>query len=112
MDEALFKQLAQQELHTLEMRIEAAIEQADADCDVQMSADGILEVELEDGSKLVINQHAAMQEIWVAARTGAHHFRPADGRWVNTRDGRDLHEALAEMLATLSGGALKLTFAG
>lgn len=108
MDESKFSQLAQAELAAIEAAIEAAISRADADCDVQMTAGGILEVELEDGAKVVINQHAAMQEIWLAARTGAHHFRPEAGRWIDTRDGQDLHAVLTHVLRTLSGGVLNV----
>ena len=43
--------------------------------------DGILEIECEDGSKLIVNRHVPNREIWVAARSGGFHFR-ARGRRV------------------------------
>ena len=53
-------------------RIQQALE--DADLDFELPADGILEVEFDDGSKLIINRHSAAREIWVAARSGGYHF--------------------------------------
>ena len=67
----------------------AHIEQAleDADLDFETPADGIIEVEFDDGSKIIINRHGVAREIWVAARSGGFHFKPQDGGWVDTKDG-------------------------
>lgn len=83
--------------------IEQALEQAGLD--FELPADGILEVEFEDGSKIVINRHAAAREIWVAARTGGFHFRHDGQHWLDTRDGTPLFAKLAE-LASMHGSKL------
>lgn len=87
-------------------RIEQALEQADLD--FEQPADGILEVAFDDGGKIVINRHAAAQEIWVAARAGGFHFRHDGQTWRDTRDNSDLFVRLTE-LAAAHGGMLVLS---
>ena len=86
-------------------RIEHALEQADLD--FEQPADGILEVEFEDGGKILINRHAAAQEIWVAARSGGFHYRHDGQVWRDTRDNTDLFIKLAELVSA-HGGKLGL----
>ncbi len=83
----------------------AHIEQAleDAELDFETPADGIIEVELDDGSKIIINRHGVAREIWVAARSGGFHFRPQDGGWVDTKDGAPLYDKLAALIAAQGG---------
>src|SRR6185295_6516585 len=86
MTESEFSRLADA---TLE-RISGALEESGADCDWELKAGGVLELEFADGSRMVINRHSAAQQIWVAARSGAHHFRHDGSRWIDTRDGSEL----------------------
>ena len=57
--------------------------EAEPALDVEEKADGVLEVELEDGAKMIINRHAAAREIWVAARAGGFHYRWDGSSWVD-----------------------------
>lgn len=82
-------------------RIEAALEAAGFD--VERQGDGILEVEFEDGSKMVINRHNVAREIWVAARSGGFHFRAEGEAWVDTRSGEDLLDKLSRLVAEQAG---------
>jgi CyaY protein len=86
----------------------AHIEQVleDADLDFETPAEGILEVEFGDGSKIIINRHGVAREIWVAARSGGFHFKPQDGGWVDTKDGAPLYAKLAALVAAQGGGAV------
>ncbi|MDP3420391.1 MAG: iron donor protein CyaY, partial [Thiobacillus sp.] len=59
--EAAFNQAAATTL----ARIEQVLE--DADLDFETPADGIIEVEFDDGSKIIINRHGVARELWVAA---------------------------------------------
>lgn len=83
----------------------AAIEQAldAAGLDVERVGDGILELECDDGSKIVVNRHTAAREIWVAARSGGFHFRPDGERWVDTRSGETLQDKLSALIAMQAG---------
>lgn len=82
-------------------RIEQALE--DADLDFETPADGIIEVEFDDGSKLIINRHGVAREIWVAARSGGFHFKPQSTGWVDTRSGEPLYDKLAALIAAQGG---------
>ena len=82
-------------------RIGEAVDQAVADSDVDLDwslNDGILEIECEDGSKLIVNRHVINRELWVAARAGGFHFRAVGGRWEDTRSREDLGTVLARLL--------------
>ena len=74
--------------------LDAALAAADVDVDWSLN-DGILEIECDDGSKLIVNRHVPNREIWVAARAGGFHFRSRDGGWRDTRSGDELAAALA-----------------
>jgi CyaY protein len=97
--ESLFSSLAATALN----RIEAALDAAGFE--VERQGDGILEVEFDDGSKMVINRHNVAREIWVAARSGGFHFRLDGQRWVDTRTGEELHEMLGRLVSAQGGVA-------
>ena len=104
MDERQFDTLADAAMASLEQ----ALETSDVDIDFEAKPGGILEIEFEDGSKIIVNKHRAAREIWVAARSGGFHFKPEDGRWVGTRDGEELMQLLERCLTEQSGQAIRL----
>lgn len=104
MDETAFNTLADAEL----ARIEAAIEDCDAEVELEIMPGGVFELEFDNGSKVVINRHTAAREIWVAAKSGGFHFAPRDGRWVSARDGSELYETLSRVISEQSGEAVEL----
>ena len=108
MDEREFLDLADAMMTRLEQSIESATDAADVDCDIELQAGGVLELEFADGSKVIINRHVAAREIWVAAKSGGFHFRPDAGRWLGTRDGAELLAALSEIISAQSGGSVRL----
>jgi len=87
--------------------LDAALADADNDADWSLN-DGILEVECEDGSKLIVNRHVPNREIWVAARSGGFHFRAHAGSWRDTRSGGELSAQLTELLREQAGLAVDL----
>jgi len=106
MDENTFLDRADAEMLRLEAAIETATDAADIDVDIESKPGGILELEFADGSKIIINRHAAAREIWVAARSGGFHYRPEADRWINTRDGEELYAALARLIGQQAGAAI------
>lgn len=78
-------------------RIEAILEQRDDDVDFQRSGN-VLEIELENGAKLILNRHDANQEIWLAAKSGGFHYAWQNDQWFSQRDGSELFTRLTELL--------------
>jgi CyaY protein len=89
-------------------RVEQALEDSGVDADVQLKEGGILEVEFADGSKIIVNRHAAAREIWVAARAGGFHFRWDGSQWRDTRDAAELFAALSRLVSSQGGRAVLL----
>lgn len=101
MTESEFKEAADTVFH----RIERALDTSDAGIDYD--SDGtILEMEFEDGSKVIVNRHAPNREIWLAARSGGFHYTLKDGIWFSQRDGSELFAKLAELVQAGSGEKL------
>lgn len=88
--------------------VERALDRAGLDIDLQAKGAGVLELEFADGSKMVINRHAASREIWVAARSGGFHFRHENGAWRDSRDGSELFALLSRLVSAQSGTAVIL----
>ncbi|GAA5784943.1 protein CyaY [Chitiniphilus shinanonensis] len=65
-------------------RIEAALDAAGIDVD-PLLAGNVLELEFDDGSKIIVNRHAANQELWIAAKNGGFHYRHDGDTWRSTR---------------------------
>jgi CyaY protein len=86
--------------------IEAAFDAAGIDVDLERKGDGILEIEFESGSKIVINSQTPMRQIWVAARSGGFHFAQHGTDWTDTRSGERLQTLLARVTAEQSGQAV------
>lgn len=104
MDEREFNALADAML----ARIESLLEDSGADIDIELQPGGVIELEFENGSKMVINRHVAAREIWVAAKSGGYHFKPDGGRWIATRDGADLLAVLSRCITEQSGARVDL----
>ena len=104
MDEREFGQRADEALS----RIEAALEATGVDADVELKDGGVLEIEFEDGSRMVINRHGAARELWVAARAGGFHFRWDGAAWRDTREGTELFAALSKLVSAQSGQSVRL----
>jgi CyaY protein len=81
--------------------IESALDEIDVD--FERKADTVLELSFDDDSRIVVNGHAAAREIWIAAKSGGQHFRFADGAWTNTRDGKELYQALSVVVSQQCG---------
>jgi len=97
MEEREFETLAAAALEA----IERALEAIEVDC--ERKPGGILEIEFDDGSKIIVNRHGAAREIWVAARSGGFHFRWDGTAWRDTRGGAELFAALSGLVSEQLG---------
>lgn len=103
MDEREFMAAADAELARLETALELASQSGVADFDFETKPGGVIEIEFDNGSKIILNRHGAAREIWLAAKSGGYHFRPENGRWLGTRDGEELRAALSRTLSEQAG---------
>ncbi|WP_159880485.1 iron donor protein CyaY [Aquitalea denitrificans] len=83
-------------------RIEDAIDDAGLDADFVTNGN-VLEIEFDDGSKIVVNRHAANQELWIAAKSGGYHFAHKDGQWLAVRDGAEFFTTLRTAIGEACG---------
>ncbi|UCV03930.1 iron donor protein CyaY [Dechloromonas denitrificans] len=90
-------------------RIESALEASGADIDFELAAGGVLEIEFEDGGKIIVNRHGVAREIWVAARAGGFHFRWDGSAWIDTRDGAELMGKLSALASQQAGENITLS---
>lgn len=90
MNESEFNQLADAALK----KIEAASD----DCGVDVNRSGnLLEIEFDNGQKIIVNRHDINREIWVAAKSGGFHYAFDSGSWKSLRDGSELYAKLREL---------------
>ncbi|NHZ62276.1 iron donor protein CyaY [Massilia genomosp. 1] len=104
MSEKEFLDLAEATLNTIEEAMDRLNDEDVIDVECKRSGN-VLEIEfIDNGSKIIVNSQAPMQELWVAAKSGGFHYKREGGAWINTRDGSELFAALSE-LASAQGGA-------
>jgi len=94
MDDAEFDHVARDELRHLE----DAFSEVDPDEVEVSSSDGVLRLDLRDGTRIVINSHRAARQIWMAAIASAWHFDPAGGAWRAAKTGEELRPTLARLV--------------
>ncbi len=92
MIESEFNQLADAAL----AHIETAVDDTDAECN---RSGNVLEIEFDNGQKIIVNRHDVNREIWVAAKSGGFHYAWQDGAWRSQRDGSELYGKLTELFA-------------
>ena len=88
-------------------RIELALDGSDGGIDYDSNG-SVMEIEFEDGSKVIVNRHVPNQEIWLAAKSGGFHYAIQDGRWFSQRDSSELFEKLGELIRLGTGIKLEL----
>ena len=105
MDERQFETLAGAAL----ARIERSLDESGIDADVELKEGGVLELEFDNGARIIVNRHSAAREIWVAARSGGFHFRWDGSLWRDTRDGTELFAALSKLVSAQAGTGVILS---
>ncbi|WP_299798178.1 iron donor protein CyaY [uncultured Shewanella sp.] len=86
MTDSEFHQLADEMFQAIDTAIEQAIDEQDADIDIDASGN-VLQLEFPDTSKIVINKQEPLHQIWVATKFGGYHFSFVEGQWIDERNG-------------------------
>jgi len=103
MTETEFLQRADEVMTAIEKAIDAT------GADIESSRSGsVLTLELGNGSRVVINSQAPMQQMWIAGKGGAFHYAWRDGAWRDTRDGSELFSALSRLVSAQGGEPVML----
>lgn len=101
--------LSQSQYLDLAERALRAVENAADAAELDSRRDGsVLNLELDNGEQIIINLQAPVQELWLASKSGAYHFRCHDGRWLDTREGRSFAELLLQAVLEQGGPRLDL----
>ena len=104
MTETEFLDLAESTLTEIEGAFDRLFDQDIVDVECKRNGN-VLEIEFVDnGSKIIVNSQAPLQEMWIAARAGGFHYKRVGDEWRNTRDGSEFFTALSDY-ATQQGGA-------
>ena len=102
MNESDFEAQATRAMQALERALDGE------EIDFELKGEGVLEIEFDDGSKIIVNRHAAAREIWVAARSGGFHYRWDGAAWRDTRSASELFAALSELISRQLGRGVHL----
>lgn len=103
MTESEFLKQAEATLNQIEATLEALADTSELDVECTRSGN-VLEIEfIDNGSKIIVNSQAPMQELWVAAKSGGFHFKAQGRLWINTREGTELFAALSQMVSQQGG---------
>ena len=92
------------------MKIEDAVEDCGVDIDYE-TAGGVLTLEFENGTQVIVNRQVPASQIWVAAKSGGYHLdMDEDGSHWYTGDKEELHDLLNRVCSEQAGTVVELVF--
>jgi CyaY protein len=109
MTESEFHTLAKKTLDTIETAVERIVQTTDDDIDAARNGE-VLSLTFENGTKIVINSQAPLQQMWMAAKVGGYHYAWNGRAWMDTRGGGELFADLSKLASEQTGRAM--IFAG
>lgn len=110
LSDAHYRELTAALLAHVEATLDRWLQDDVVDIDTQRTG-GLLEMSLPGGSKIILNTQPPLHELWMAARSGGFHFKWNDGRWLDTRDGREFFAALSACTSEQAGLELRFSAA-
>ena len=106
MNESEFQEIADQTIAD----IQDAIDDSGADIDYD-EIGGVLTLEFEDGSKIIFSKQGAMNQLWMAAKSGGFHFDFNEGskQWIcDSGDNEELYKMLSRLSTEQAGEEILL----
>ena len=107
MNESEFREIAEQTIED----IQDAIDESGADIDYD-EIGGVLTLEFEDGSKIIFSKQGAMNQLWMAAKSGGFHFdyNEEAEQWIcDSGDREEMYVMLSRLSTEQAGEAVSLT---
>ena len=101
MNESEFQEIADQSIEDIQDAIDAC--GADIDYD---EIGGVLTLEFENGSKIIFSKQGAMNQLWMAAKSGGFHFNydEVTGLWTCDSGANEEMYAMLSRLASQQAG--------
>lgn len=93
MNDSEFQQLAD----LLYQKIEDDIEESGADIDYDQNG-GLLTLEFENRSKLIINRQQPLHQIWLATLESGHHYDYKAEKWIDDRSSEEFLSFLSKAI--------------
>lgn len=106
MNESEFNEIADQTIED----IQDAIDDCGADIDYD-EVGGVLTLEFEDDSKIIFSKQGAMNQLWMAARSGGFHFdyNEDDEQWLcDSGDNEELFAMLSRLASEQAGETVNI----
>lgn len=101
MKESEFREIAEQTIED----IQDAIDNSGADIDYD-EVGGVLTLEFEDGSKIIFSKQGAMNQLWMAAKSGGYHYdyNEEAEQWIcDNGDNEELYNMLSRLSSEQAG---------
>ena len=89
-------------------RLEQALDDSGLDLDYETSA-GVMTITCEEnGSKIILSRQPALEELWVAARSGGFHLAGKEGKFHCRVTGEDFLQLMDRVLGEQCGEPVSL----
>jgi iron donor protein CyaY len=93
-----FSQNYDNTIRSLESKLSDLIDSG-IDFDIERKGD-VLNIEFEDGEKIVITPQAPLEQLWVSADYAGHRFLWNDGDWTKEKTGQGLFDFMSRTLSS------------
>jgi len=106
MNESEFQEIAEQTIED----IQDAIDNSGADIDYD-EIGGVLTLEFENGSKIIFSKQGAMNQLWMAAKSGGFHFdfNEDSQQWIcDSGDNEEIYSMLSRLAIEQSGESAEI----
>ena len=107
MNESEFQEIADQTIEG----IQDAIDNSGADIDYD-EIGGVLTLEFDDGSKIIFSKQGAMNQLWMAARSGGFHFdyNEDSKQWLcDSENNEEMYSMLSRLSTEQAGEEVSLS---
>lgn len=96
-----------QQIDALQQQVEDCFDASELDVDLE-NAGGVLTIRLPNTSQVILSRQPALNELWIAARSGGFHCRydATQHRWVCPSTGEALGPLLTRVILEQSGATL------
>lgn len=106
MTDSQFMDLAETLLTQIESGCDRINDETEVDIDNQRVG-GMITITFANRSQIVVNLQKPLHEIWLAARSGGHHYKFDGQHWIDTKGSGELLANLSRSASEQAGTALR-----